>query len=324
MLRDNFDRLRNESRNERNRDARNYYMNDSDDYSQGQRREYDDRREDYNRPQNWGSARSDYGDRAYGGRLNQQGDSERGFFEKAGDEVSSWFGDEDAERRRDRDARMNQSRDRNQNYSREEETHQHFSGSYNPTEASPFHPLTNRIYDDGRRENQQRGLMGRDRQRQNYGNQSVQSLRARDVMSSNVTTVHPNDTVQQAARMMRDGDLGAVPVVDRSGRMIGMVTDRDITVRIVASGTDFRNAQVQDCMTDEVFACHENDSLQQCINEMTRHQIRRIAVVDNQNRVMGIISQGDLARHAQNNRQQHDDFTNMVGEISEPGQGAYR
>ena len=267
---------------------------------------------------------------------------ERGWLDKTADEVSSWLGDEEAARRRERDAR-NQQQNYGQNYSSQnyggqfipyDDEPRGYTAGYTPTEPSPYYPMTNKIYDH-RDENTGQGNYNRQprQQRQNfqsqqssnYSNQQRSSgARARDLMSSNVVTIHPNDTVQHAARLMRDSDCGAIPVVDWQGRMIGMVTDRNITVRIVASGSDIRNAQVQDCMTDEVFACHENDSIQSCIDSMKRHQIRRLVVVDNQNRVMGIISQGDIAQYAQRNRREHDDFTNLVGEISESSYGAYR
>ena len=266
------------------------------------------RRENYNRSQNQGG--------------------ERGWWDKAGDEVSSWFGDEEAWRRRQMDERADG------NYNEYDQNSYHsYQAGYTPKEANPFYPTTNRIYEreGGRRES-------RTSQQQNFssgfaGSQRNQNrwrdwhdTRAGDLMTADVATVHPNDTAQYAARIMRDEDCGALPVVDRNGRMIGMVTDRDITIRLVASGADPRFAQVQDCMTDEVFACHVNDPIESCMRAMRQHQIRRIAVVNSQNQVVGIISQGDLARHADMNRQKGErtTFTDMVANVSEPSSGAYR
>jgi CBS domain-containing protein len=97
---------------------------------------------------------------------------------------------------------------------------------------------------------------------------------------------------------MMEHDCGALPVVDRDGRLIGMITDRDITMRLVARGMDARRARVGDCMTEEAFACHAYDSIESCMRTMSRHQVRRIPIVDDRDRVIGIVSQSDLAQHA--------------------------
>jgi CBS domain-containing protein len=152
----------------------------------------------------------------------------------------------------------------------------------------------------------------------------INKLRAGNLMTRDVATVHPNDTAQFAARMMRDHDCGAIPVIERQGRIIGMVTDRDITVRLVASGADIRFAQVQDCMTDEVFACHVDDSLESCMRQMSQHQIRRLPVVDNYDRIVGIISQSDLAQYAEDHQDRRGGFTDMIAEVSERSKDSYR
>lgn len=267
-------------------------------------------------------------------RQNTRGNrDDRGWIDKASDEVSSWFGDEDAWRRRQRDERADG------NYNEYDENSYHsYQGGYTPKEANPFYPTTNRIYDDsdnsGFSSSRRRFIgMGENRDdsgnRENRGNRrrDYDDTRAGDLMSRNVSTVLPNDTAQQAARIMRDEDCGALPVVDRMGRIIGMVTDRDITIRLVASGADPRYSQVQDCMTDEVFACHVNDSVEDCMREMSRHQVRRMPIVNDRNQVLGIVSQSDLARHAEMNRRNQNErraFTDMLAEVSEPSDGAYR
>jgi CBS domain-containing protein len=315
------------------------------------RREFGDRQRyggsnsgDYDRSENSGNASSDYGDNAYGGE-------NRGWFEKASDEVSSWFGGNEG------NDRNQTARDRNINEYDGNSYHSYQAG-YTPKEANPYYPTTNRIYErnDDRENysnrntqsnqgdfnrNQSRGFssMGNQtHQMRNQGNQfenqnrqqnrwrDWHDTRAGDLMTRNVTTVHPNDSVQHAARLMRDEDCGAIPVVDRNGRMIGMITDRDITIRLVADGNDPRRAQVQDCMTDEVFACHANDPIEGCIRSMKEHQVRRMVIVNDRNQVLGIISQGDLARYADMNKRQgqRHAFTDMVAEVSEPSNKAYR
>jgi len=123
-------------------------------------------------------------------------------------------------------------------------------------------------------------------------------VRAHDVMTRNVVAVHPYDTVERAARLMGEGDCGALPVVDGSNRLIGVVTDRDITIRIAGRGMDPRRARVDECMTDRIFACYAEDAVESCMRQMARRQIRRLPIVDGQDRLVGIISQSDLARHA--------------------------
>jgi CBS domain-containing protein len=145
-------------------------------------------------------------------------------------------------------------------------------------------------------------------------------------MTRDVATVFPDDSVQYATRIMRDEDCGALPVVDSRGRMIGMITDRDVAVRLVADGYDATHAIVADCMTDEVFACHVNDPLRGCMDVMSRHQIRRLPILNDRDQVIGIVSQGDLSRHAADSRGQAErhEFTETMGAVSEPSSSAYR
>jgi len=78
-----------------------------------------------------------------------------------------------------------------------------------------------------------------------------------------------------------------------------MVTDRDIAIRLVARGLDARQARVEDFMTGKAYACHEDDSIGGCMELMSRYQIRRLPIVNDRQRIVGIISQSDLARHAE-------------------------
>lgn len=271
---------------------RNYNREDR----QNQNRQMRDGRRGDN-PRNLGSARSDYGNLAYGGGLNRQG-MERGWLDKTTDEISSWFGDEDAMRRRQIDERRGVSSNRNyaqQNY-----------GDYSP---NYFQDESSAAYSN----------------MSEYDYEDWHNLRARDVMTTTVTTVHPNDSVQYAAHLMAECDCGAIPVVDWKGRILGMITDRDITVRVVANGLHSAYAQVASSMTNAAFACHMNDSIDSCMRLMAQHQIRRIPIVDEQNRVVGIISQGDLAQHAcrHSGAGERRAVGNVVGSISEPTYGSH-
>ena len=246
-------------------------------------------------PPNLGSARSDYGNLAYGGRLNQEG-MDRGWWDRTSDEVSSWFGDDEAERRRQMDDRRDDMSGNRGNYGRS-----NFAG-------------------------RRSGSYGGENDYSRTQNRDWRELRAADIMTRDVMTLHPDDSIQHAARMMADCDCGAIPVVDWQGRMIGMITDRDITVRIVADRADLSRARVGDGMTDETFACHATDPIEHCMNQMARHQIRRLPIVDDRNRVVGILSQGDLAQFATETRGRggRRQVGDVVGRISEPSEEPYR
>lgn len=259
----------------------NNYLQDRGNYQRG--------RNSGDRPQNWGSARSDYGQLAYGGDLNYRGE-QRGWLDRTADEVTSWFGDERAEQRRRMDRSRGNFRDRDR-HERDRDGRM------------------------GRRGFSDRGPNGRD----------MRHGMAGDLMTRGVATVHPDDLIEYAAQLMGECDCGAIPVVDRQGRMVGMVTDRDIAIRLVGNGVDTMRARVGDCMTDEVFACHVNDSLDDCMRMMKRHQIRRVPVVDGRDRVVGIISQADLAQHAEEfrGRGQRRAVSDVVCAVSEPTPGSY-
>ena len=117
-------------------------------------------------------------------------------------------------------------------------------------------------------------------------------MKISDVMTPNPKTVMPTDDVQVAARIMRDEDAGSVPVVE-DGRVVGMVTDRDIVIRAVADG-DF-DCTVADICSDDVVCVRVEQSTADAAELMSEHQIRRLPVVDDDDRLMGIVSLGDLA-----------------------------
>jgi CBS domain-containing protein len=116
-------------------------------------------------------------------------------------------------------------------------------------------------------------------------------MNIRDVMTSNPRTVSPEDTIQNAARIMRDEDTGVVPVVE-NGRAVGIVTDRDIVVRAVADGQLDR--PVRDIVSGDVVTARPDMSTKEAAQLMSEHQVRRLPVVENE-RLVGIVSIGDLA-----------------------------
>jgi CBS domain-containing protein len=117
------------------------------------------------------------------------------------------------------------------------------------------------------------------------------------VMSRNCRIVNANDTLQKAARIMREENLGALPVQDPDkDRLIGMITDRDIVTRCVARGKD-GDARVRDAMTMDVKYCFEDADLDETLENMAEIQLRRLPVVNREKRLVGIISLADAARY---------------------------
>lgn len=114
-----------------------------------------------------------------------------------------------------------------------------------------------------------------------------------DVMTRDVRVVSPNDSIQRAAQYMDELNVGVVPVCD-GAKLLGMVTDRDITVRGVAAGK-MANTPVTEVMSQHVRWCYEDQDIDEVMDEMRDAQIRRLPVVDQDKRLIGILSLGDLA-----------------------------
>jgi len=115
-----------------------------------------------------------------------------------------------------------------------------------------------------------------------------------EIMTRNVSTVELDATLQTAAQRMRDLNIGALPVTD-DGALVGVVTDRDITIRAVAEGLNVRDALVSDVMTAEVQSCSPTDSVDAVLKQMGDAQLRRLAVLDAEHRIVGIVALADLA-----------------------------
>ena len=114
-----------------------------------------------------------------------------------------------------------------------------------------------------------------------------------EVMTTNVKVVRPNETVQSAAKMMAEIDVGAIPVCDGK-RLQGMITDRDITIRATAEGLG-GDTPVREVMTSEVVWCTADDDTQEVLQRMGEAQVRRLPVVDQDRNLVGIVALGDLA-----------------------------
>jgi CBS domain-containing protein len=134
---------------------------------------------------------------------------------------------------------------------------------------------------------------------------------ARDVMSPNVTCASVNDTLVDAARKLRDLDIGAMPICGEDNRLKGMITDRDITVGCVAEGKDPRSVKVAEFVTGKPVTIGADDSVEEALQTMKDHAVRRLPVIDG-HELVGIVSQADLATSLRDRK-----TGDLVEEISE-------
>lgn len=119
----------------------------------------------------------------------------------------------------------------------------------------------------------------------------------KDVMSPNFKWMAPDSPVSQVAQAMRDMDIGFMPLAEND-KMIGMVTDRDITVRAIAEGKDPANTAAREVMTPKTYYCYDDQDVEEVCNNMGEIQVRRLPVVNRDKRLVGIVSLGDLAQEA--------------------------
>ena len=120
-------------------------------------------------------------------------------------------------------------------------------------------------------------------------------MRVSEVMTRGVQCVRPADSIRDAARKMRDLDVGPVPVCGDNDKLAGMLTDRDITIRAVAEGKDPGNTKVQDVMTSDIHYVFEDQDVAEAAKQMKDRQVRRLVVLNRDKRMVGIVSLGDLA-----------------------------
>lgn len=147
--------------------------------------------------------------------------------------------------------------------------------------------------------------------------------RISEVMTRDVRTVSPQDNLQQTARLMCDLDVGALPVCDGQ-RLLGMITDRDITIRATAEGLSPQDTQVERIMTQDVNWCFEDEALDDVMDKMAGSQIRRIPVISRDKKLVGIVALGDLVTRTGGGEQ--DEVQDVVEMVSTPngGQGGQR
>jgi CBS domain-containing protein len=120
---------------------------------------------------------------------------------------------------------------------------------------------------------------------------------AREIMTPQAEIANRDATIEEAATKMTEFDIGALPVCDGDGHLEGMITDRDITVKVVAAGRDPRSTKVGDISSaDEVVTIGADDSLEEALRTMKEHAVRRLPVIDGQ-KLVGMVSQADIAKN---------------------------
>jgi len=140
-------------------------------------------------------------------------------------------------------------------------------------------------------------------------------MKVSDIMTKNVEVIHPEATIREAANKMKDINVGMIPVCD-GDRIVGMLSDRDITVRATAEGMDPNQTKVRDTMSKQVVYAFEDQDIHDAARMMSEHQIRRLLIMNRNKRLTGILSLGDIAVDV--NKKTSGDILKDVSEPSEP------
>jgi CBS domain-containing protein len=141
-------------------------------------------------------------------------------------------------------------------------------------------------------------------------------MQVADMMTKNVQCCSPSDPISRAAQIMSDVNCGAVPIVDENNKVVGMLTDRDIVLRVIAKGVDADACTCSDCMTSNVITASPDTDAHECADTMASKQIRRIPVVDREGRLAGIVALGDMATV----NIHENEAGQALSQISEPAQ----
>ena len=142
-------------------------------------------------------------------------------------------------------------------------------------------------------------------------------MKAKDIMTKDPSVVTPDTPIREAAKMMQREDVGMLPVVEASGskRLVGVVTDRDITIRHVAEGHASPDCPVREAMTERLVTSRADDDIDDVMELMGREQVRRVAIVDERGAIVGVVAQADIVREAKDDKKAE----RTVEKISEPG-----
>lgn len=139
-------------------------------------------------------------------------------------------------------------------------------------------------------------------------------MKLKDIMTPKVECVRPDDSLQNAARRMKELDVGMVPVCADNDKVVGTLTDRDITIRATAEGLDPKTARVRDVMTEDVVWLFEDQDVEEAARLMRERQIRRLLVMNRDKRLVGIVSLGDLATETGDKQKAGE----VLQDVSEP------
>jgi CBS domain-containing protein len=137
-------------------------------------------------------------------------------------------------------------------------------------------------------------------------------MKLKGVMTRDVEVIHPDDSLQTAAQKMRDRDIGFLPVCD-DDRLIGVVSDRDIIVRVIAEGRDPKAMMGRNLVTAPVIYCFEDQDVEEAARIMQENQIRRLVILNRDKRLVGVVSLGDLAMN-----RPADQSGEILQSVSEP------
>jgi len=143
-------------------------------------------------------------------------------------------------------------------------------------------------------------------------------MKCKEIMSHKTRWCYPESTVKEAAQVMQEQNCGAIPVVDKDMHVQGIVTDRDITLFVILQGKKPEITMLKEFMNKDVITCYENESLDELISKMKKYQVRRIPIIDSENKLEGMISLGDIAVKA--STEEHKTFETLE-KISEPVHG---
>jgi CBS domain-containing protein len=137
-------------------------------------------------------------------------------------------------------------------------------------------------------------------------------MKLKEIMTRDVEVIHPDDSLQTAAQKMRDRDIGFLPVCD-DDRLIGVVSDRDIIVRVIAEGRDPKVMMGRNLVTAPVIYCFEDQDVEEAARIMQENQIRRLVILNRDKRLVGVVSLGDLAMN-----RPADQSGEILQSVSEP------
>lgn len=137
-------------------------------------------------------------------------------------------------------------------------------------------------------------------------------MKVKDCMCNSVIYLAPENTVYDCAKLMNEKHIGCIPLCNNNQSVVGLITDRDIVLRGVACDKDIKNTMASDIMTCKVCCCKDTDEIEQVEKMMSNEQVRRLPVVDNNNKIIGIITLKDMCINQNVNTQ---DVSQILGNI---------